>query len=337
LSRILKKLFFKRESILIIVILIIITIAGIKTDSFLSVQNFKSILFNVSVNSIIAAGMTILFISGGFDLSAGSVLASIGIILGILLVNKVPFFIAIFISLLIGITIGICIGLIITKLEINPFITTLGAMFIFRGMAFLIGEARSMDAVGIGTPSFSGFPEVFNKIASGTFYGIEYIVFYMVVIIIILYIFLLKNKFFRQNYYLGGNEKAARLIGIKIDKLKIFNYGFVGLMVAIAAVLRASRVGTVSASNGEWLGLEVVAAVIVGGASLGGGEGSIFGSFLGVFLISIINNATTLIGLNPYFNNFFVGLILLLSVIINKNNKTISNINVKKRDIKISN
>ena len=316
MSNFLKKLFSRREVILLIIIIIIITILGFTTEFFFTMQNFRAMMLIISVNSILAAAMTVLFISGGFDLSAGSVMATVGIVLGILLINDVPIILAIIISLIFGLAIESGIGAIIAKIGVNPFVATLGAMFIFRGIAFVIGEARE-DATGVGTPSFTNFPESFSRIAGGSIAGIQYIVFYMVAILIIFYILISKNKFFRQNYYIGGNEDAARLAGIKVDRLKIFNYALVGAMVAVAAILRASRIGTVTASSGETLGLEVVAAVIIGGASLRGGEGSIFGSFLGIVLITIIYNGIIMVGINPYYNNFIVGLILLVSVLIN--------------------
>ena len=158
MSNFLKKLFSRREVILLIIIIIIITILGFTTEFFFTMQNFRAMMLIISVNSILAAAMTVLFISGGFDLSAGSVMATVGIVLGILLINDVPIILAIIISLIFGIAIGSGIGAIIAIIGVNPFVATLGAMFIFRGIAFVIGEARE-DATGVGTPSFTNFPE----------------------------------------------------------------------------------------------------------------------------------------------------------------------------------
>lgn len=310
-----KNLFIKRETILFLAILILYFILGVSSDTFFTIQNFRAMLLSISVNSIIASAMVILFVSGGFDLSVGSVMATIGIVLGVLLNKGFNVVLAIMVSIILGILIGSIMGIIVTRFKINPFIVTLGGFFIFRGLAFIIGDA--MNEAGAVVPQFSNFPESFNKISSQTFFGIEYIVFYMIVIVIVFYFLLSKNTFFRQNFYIGGNEKAAELVGIKINSIKIFNYSLVSGMVAVATILRASRLGTTSASTGETLGLEIIAAVIIGGASLRGGSGSVFGSVLGIVLITTIYNATITLGISPFYYKLILGLILLISVLIN--------------------
>ena len=142
-----------------------------------------------------------------------------------------------------------------------------------------------------------------------------------------------KNLFFRQNYYIGNNESAAKLLGMKIDKIKIFNYSLVAFMVAIATIIRASRVQTTTATSGEFLGLEVVAAVIIGGASLKGGEGSVLGSFLGIVLLTFIFNAIVVLGKNPVYYELIVGVILLASATINEFIKNYSQKKIKFRDV----
>ena len=310
-----KNLFVKRETFLFLAILILYLFLGVNSDTFFTIQNFRVMLLSISVNSIIASAMVILFISGGFDLSVGSVMATIGIVLGVLLNKGFNFIIAIILSVVLGVLIGTIMGIIITRFKINPFIVTLGGFFIFRGLAFILGN--TFNERGAVVPQFSNFPESFNKISSQTLYGIEYIVFYMIVIVIVLYFLLLKNTFFRKNYYIGGNEKAAKLVGIKVNSIRIFNYALVSGMVAVATVLRVSRLGTASASTGETLGLEIIAAVIIGGASLRGGDGSVLGAVLGIVLITTIYNATITLGINPFYYKLILGIILLMSVLIN--------------------
>jgi len=287
-----------------------------RSDDFFTLANIKSMTLIISVNSIIAAGMTVLFISGGFDLSSGSVMAFIGVIMGHFLMSGVNFILVIIIALILGIGIGSSIGFIITKGDVNPFIATLGAMFVFKGLAFIVGLA-SPKMIAVGIPTFSFFEAPITKIASGSILGIENSFYYMIIILIIFGILIAKNRFFRQSFYIGGNEKASSLLGIKVDKIKIFNYALVSFMVAIATILKASRYEQTSASWGEGLGLEVVAAVIIGGASLKGGEGSIFGSFFGIVLLTMIFNIITVLGKNPLYYEFFVGLMLLTTAVIN--------------------
>ena len=140
----------------------------------------------------------------------------------------------------------------------------------------------------------------------------------MIAIVMIFYFLLSKNVWFRQNFYIGGNESAARLVGINVDRMKIFNYALVSTLVAVAAILRVSRLKSAAAGSGEDMALIVIAAVVIGGASLDGGRGSILGSILGVVLISILQNGLIVIGTNPYFEKLFIGGFLLISVLINK-------------------
>lgn len=311
----LKKALSSREFILFILIIAIILFTGFNSEYFFTGENFRGLMLVICVNAIVASAVTILFISGGFDLSTGSVMATLGIILGILLANGVNIILSIIITILFGIAIGVLTGLIITKAKVNPFIATLGAMFTFRGVAFVVGKASKLSS-GTTAPTFTHFPKAFDNIAGKSFLGIEYIVFYMIAILILFYFLSTKNIFFRQNYYIGNNEKAARLLGIKVDRIKIFNYALVSTMVAIATILKASRIDAVSVLTGETLGLEVITAVIIGGASLAGGSGSILGSFFGVVIIALIYNVLIHLNVSPNYNKFFIGLVLLISVII---------------------
>jgi len=273
--KILGKIFRSREFILLLVIGIVFVIIGTRSEYFFTMYNIQGLLLNISVYTIIGIGMTILFVSGGFDM-------------------------------------------IVTKLKVNPFVATLGAYFIFRGLAFLIGITSKVRAAP-STASIKDFPESFRRIGGDEIYGIEYVNIYMLSFLIIFIILLARNVFFRQNYYVGGDINAARLAGIKVNIITIFNFALVSLMVAIAAMLRMSRVGTATAtSGGQDTALLIIAAVIIGGASLRGGTGSILGTFFGVVLITTINNGITILGINPFYSQIVVGSILLLSVLMDE-------------------
>jgi ribose transport system permease protein len=262
--------------------------------------------------------MTVLFISGGFDMSTGSHSAFLGIILGIMLVAGIPIYLAVLFIILLGIIDGIIIGLIVTKLGVNPFVTTLGFLFIFRGAAILVAFTSEYGAGHSGL-SIRNFPEAFLNIGGGDLNGIEYINFYMIVILIIIFILATRNVFFRQSLYVGGSPASARLAGIKTNIVIIFNFTLVSLMVAIATILKVSRINSASATaGGQEVGLSIIAAVIIGGASLRGGSGSVIGSVLGVILISTINNGMVLLGINPFYSQIFVGGILLASVLFDE-------------------
>ena len=328
-----RKILVSREIFLLILIIAKYIFMFFKTDEFFTLQNIRAMTLIISINSIIAAAMTILFISGGFDLSTGSVMATIGVVLGILLNRGVNFILAILLSLALGTIIGIGIGLLITKGGINPFIVTLGAMFIFRGAAWVIAKSALENKKGTFVPTFTDFPGSFLKIAGGKLFGIEIGFYYMLVILIIFGLLISKNIFFRQNYYIGGNESASKLLGMKIDRIKIVNYALVALMVSVATIIRASRVEATTATTGETLGLEVVAAVIIGGASLRGGEGSIIGSFLGIVLLTLIFNIIIVLGKNPVYYEFSVGIILLASATLNDYIKKVSQRQILQKSI----
>ncbi|MBM3710352.1 MAG: ABC transporter permease [Actinobacteria bacterium] len=288
------------------------------SENFLTINNLTVIFGYGSVYALIATAMTVLFISGSFDLSIGTHLAFLGVFLGMLLGNNIPTYLAIVITILLSIFNGFIIGALVIKLKVDCFIVTLGSLLIFLGAAYLIGYGSSV-AVTTYTGSFGNFPESFTRIASGKFFNIEYINFYMVLIVGLMHILLRNNIFFRQNYYIGGNRPAARLAGVKVNVIMIFNFVLVSLMVGIATILRASRVGSTSQSDGgQSLSLFIIAAVILGGASLKGGVGSIIGSILGVFLLVIINNGLVVLNLSPFYTDIIIGFILLISVLLDE-------------------
>jgi len=313
----LNNLLASREFFLAILIGIILIILGIYSEHFFTMLNLRGLLLNISVYGIVSAGMTILFVSKGIDLSIGTVMAFIGVFLGESLARGIPVPLVIISTILLGAIIGASIGVLVTKLGINPFIVTLAYFFCFKGLAFLFGLISEESKGQI--PFFGDFPDSFNNIAGGQFYGIEYIVFYTLIIVSIYHLLLTKNRFFRKNYFLGGNENAARMVGINVDFLKIFNYSLVTATGAIAIMLRASRVQGTNATFGyPTFALVVVTAVILGGASLKGGSGSVIGSFLGVVLISTIFNAMIMLGLNPFYTEFSVGIILFIAVLLDE-------------------
>lgn len=309
------KILIRREFFLIIFIGIIITIIGTQSDSFFILANLKGLFVVISVNGIIAAGMTIVFIGGGFDISAGTHFGFLGIILGLLLAYGFPIYLAILLTLLVGIIDGIIIGVLIAKIGINPFITTLGAMFIFGGASYLIGVSSPLALTKISA-SFGNFPESFNRIGGGSFYGIEYINLYFIGIVFILYVLSRKNVFFRQSNFVGEDEQKARLAGLKTKLVTVFNFSLLSFLIAIAAVLRVSRFENATAwAGGQIMGLTIIAAVILGGARLKGGSGSIIGSVLGVILLALIDNGLVLLNISPFYSNIVIGLILLGAVL----------------------
>jgi ribose transport system permease protein len=213
---------------------------------------------------------------------------------------------AVLAGLAVGVVVGLVNGLIIAKIGINPFITTLGMMGIVRGALMVVTNGKDI----------TGLPRSFNWIGQEFLCGVQHPILIAVVLVIAGDLLLRKSRFFRQNYYLGGNEKAARLSGIPVDRMKIFNYALMGFLAALAGVVMTARYGSASVTAAEGMELSVISAVIIGGASLQGGEGTVLGSVLGSLLMAIIVGSLTQLHVDVYWQRLVVGATLLLAVLI---------------------
>lgn len=301
-----KKIIVFREIMILLFIILAAIVMSIASPIFLTFDNIMAILLSLSIESIVVIGMTILMVSGGFDLSVGSTVALSSAVTAMSMTSGVPIVVSIFLGLCVGTVIGIANGLIIAKIKINPFITTLGMMSIVRGILLVVTKARNI----------AGLPESFKAIGQNKFLGVQYPIIIAVVFIIVGDILLRRSRFFRQNYYIGGNEKAAVLSGINVDFMKIFNYALIGFLAAFAGIIMTARLGAASVTAGTGLELKVISAAVIGGASLKGGEGSVFGGFLGTLLMAIIVSSLTLLGVDIYWNTLVIGATLLIAVMI---------------------
>lgn len=294
---------FREFMILYIIVLSAIAMTY-AVPEFLGRQNLSAILLSLSDQSIIAIGMTILLISGGFDLSVGSTAALSGAVAAIWLTNGMPVGAAILLGLAVGVLIGLINGLIIAEIGINPFIATLGMMSLARGMLMVVTEGQNI----------SGLPKSFTTLGQDSIGGIQYPILISLALVITGDFLLRRSRFFRQNYYIGGNEKAAILSGINVKRIKIFNYMLTGFLASLAGIIITARLGSASTTAGRGLELKVIAAVIIGGASLKGGVGTVAGAFLGALLMSIIISSINLLGITLNWIDFAIGATLLLAV-----------------------
>ncbi len=304
--RVLTRLARQREFVVFLIVLVVIIVMTIVSPIFLTKGNMLALLLSLSTDSIIAIGMALLLVSGAFDLSVGSLLGFVGVMVAIILKSGVPTVPAVIIAIIIGSTVGLFNGFIVAKLKINAFITTLATLNILRGITFAITKGKNIALL----------PDSFNAIGQTRVGGAQLPVFYALILIIIGDILLRNSRFFRQSYFIGGNEKAARLSGINVDRVLILNYVIIALLTSIAAIIFTSRLGAASTQSGTGLELRVITAVILGGASLKGGSGSILGAFLGVFLMALIYNSLILLGVDIYWQQFVVGTVLIIAVII---------------------
>ncbi len=299
------------EALLILIILVTGAILTGLSSNFLTWANLSGVLLGLAVESIVAVGMTILLVSGGFDLSVGSTMALSGAITAMALASGAPMLAGSVAGLAVGGLIGLANGAIIAYLRINPFITTLGTMCIGRGLLYVL----------TGQKNVTGLPHSFTIIGQGTVCGIQYPILISLVFVAVFDLLLRRSRFLRQNYYIGGNERAAFLCGIPVNRMKVFNYALTGLLAAVAGLVSTARFGSSSLTAGVGLELKVITAVVIGGASLTGGEGTILGAFLGSCLMGLITDALTLLGVESQWNTLVVGSALLIAVLVDTFNK----------------
>ncbi|RJP63184.1 MAG: ribose ABC transporter permease [Ignavibacteriales bacterium] len=281
---------------------------------FFTADNLLNVTLQVSITAIIAVGMTFVILTGGIDLSVGSVVAVTGIIATSLIkfdFSASPFLlitVSVIVALVFGFLSGSAAGFFITKFKVTPFIITLALMTVWRGAAFVYTDGRPVW----------GLPEMFSVLGGGRFIGIPIPTIIMIIIFITAHIVLTKTRFGRYVYAVGGNEEAARLVGIKTNKILITVYSICGLLSALSGILLASRMNSGQPNAGQMYELDVIAAVVVGGTSLNGGRGTILGTFFGAMLIAILRNGLNLLNVNSYVQQVIVGVVILLAVLMDR-------------------
>ena len=302
----------KNEITMLIVLAVLFAFFSISTEKFLTGTNLINVVRQIAMIGVTAIGMTYVILTAGMDLSAGSVLSLSGIITGIAMVQwKLDPAIAILSGLLIGVFIGLVNGLVITYAKIPPFVTTLATMQIFKGAAFIITG---------GMPIF-GFPKSFGIIGKGYLSFIPVPVIIMAILMITGWIILNKTRYGRHVYAIGGNTEAARLSGVKVNKVLIVTYILGGLFAAIAGVIMASRIDSGQPNIGLDFGLDVITAVVLGGVSIMGGEGKLTGVIIGVLIMGVLNNGLIMMNVYEYYQYVIKGIVLLLAVGFDQFNK----------------
>ncbi len=295
-----------REMTLIALIALLVLVMSFASPYFLTIANFRAMAVGLVPTGIIVVGMAMLLVSGGFDLSVGSVLAVSSTICALLMIAGAPIVVAIAATLLLGGFVGLVNGLLVTGLSINPLVATLGTMSAARGAALVVTEGFSLTSL----------PASFGLIGNAPVLGLPLMVWLMVLIVAIGDLLLRHSTFFRQIYFIGSSERAARLSGIRVDVVRVVAYVITGALAALAGILLASRLmsGTPTAGNG--LELQVLAAAVIGGASLRGGEGTVLGAFLGAVFVALINNAMTMLAVSIYWQMIITGAVLVAAVAI---------------------
>ncbi len=307
---ILKKISAFRESTLLLLIILLSIIVTIFAPIFFSYTNFTTILLGISLKAIVGFGMTLLLIAGYIDLTVGATCGLAGAVTAMLISKdwnvELPVWSAILVGIAVGMAIGLFNGFFIVKLNINPFIFTLGGLTLFRSIQFLLTKAYSI----------TNLPEKFTIIGQKQFFGIQFPVFLMFAILLIGDYLLRRSNAGKKLLYIGVNRKSAKLIGINVEKYCMLLFIITGALAALAGILMTSRVGTATIAAGTNLEFEAITAAIVGGARFNGGKGTIFGTFLGTVLTMLVMNAMALLSVSIYFQNIIIGLILIIIVYI---------------------
>lgn len=278
---------------------------------FLSQRNLLNIARQSSMNAIIAAGMTIVIVSAGIDLSVGSVLAFSSCVMAIPLKAGWPMGICLLIGLGTGTMTGLVNGILITRGRLPPFIATLGMMSIARGGALVLL---------IGQP-IAGFQESFRWIGEGYVGPIPMPVVIAVVMYVVLHLVMTQSRLGRYTYAIGGNEEAARLSGVNITLQKNVIYALSGFCAAVAGVILTARLGSAQPIAGVGYELDAIAAAVIGGASLAGGRGTLIGTIVGALIMGVLRNGLNLLDVNPFWQQVVIGTVILAAVLADEARK----------------
>ena len=289
------------------------------SDSFATSDNFFNVLRQVSVNLCISVGMTMVILTGGIDLSVGSMLALSGAIAAGLVKNGITIeplgihvgftlFGVILIALIVGGLMGAFNGLMVTSFRVPPFIATLGMLTMGRGLTMLYTDGYPIPGLGDG----------FSFIGTGWFLNLPMPVIISLVVVAAFVFFIKKSKTGRYIYAIGGNEKATRLSGVNVNRVKLFVYTAAGVLSAVAGILVTARLDSAQPNAGAGYELDSIAAVVIGGTSLSGGKGTIIGTVIGALIIGVLNNGLVLLDVSPFWQQVVKGAVILFAVILDK-------------------
>ena len=301
------KSIFRHEAILFLVVIVALVILSIQAEQFATIDNFLNQGRFLTEVSLVALIMTFVIVTGGIDLSVGSILGLSAIVLGVAWKKLgLPLPLAILVALSVGTLAGLFNGIIITRFKVPPLIATLATLALYRGLAEGISQARSIR----------GYPEWFFILGQGEFFGIPTQLWIVAFFTLLTGFILTYTTWGRATYAIGANETAARFSGIAVDKTKLFIYAASGFAASLAAIIFVSRVSTTRSDMGMGLELDAITAVVLGGTSIFGGKGTIVGTFFGLILIQILKNGLSLAGVKSDGTYIAIGLVLILTLLI---------------------
>jgi ribose transport system permease protein len=303
----------------LIALALLIVALGLSSEKFLTVDNALNVLRQISINVCLSLGMTLVILSGGIDLSVGSVLALSGAVAAGLLKNglaipalnallQFTLFGAVVAGLLVGLLLGAFNGLMITRLHLPPFVATLGMLSIARGLTML----------WTGGFPITGLGSAFAVMGTGQWLGVPMPVWIAAVLVVVFVVVTRQTRFGRYVYAVGGNERAALLSGLNVGRIKLLVYTIGGGLAAVAGLLVTSRLDSATPNAGFSYELDSIAAVVIGGTSLNGGRGSVWGTVLGCLTIGVLNNGLVLLEVSPFWQQVIKGGVILAAVAVDR-------------------
>ncbi|APQ10543.1 ribose ABC transporter permease [Pseudomonas oryzihabitans] len=297
-----------RDAGTLIGLLIIVVTFSLLSPVFFTVPNLLNILQQSSINALIALGMTLVIISGGIDLSVGPTAALSAVLGATLMVAGVPVPLAIVATLAVGLSSGVFSGSLIAYAGLQPFIVTLGGLSLFRAMALIFTG---------GNPVF-GIPPTFRSLVNSTLLGIPVPIVVVAVIALALWVVMNKTPLGEYILAIGGNEEAARVAGVPVKRTKVIVYVISGMLASLASLILIGRLGAAEPTIGNLWELDAIAAAAIGGASLMGGKGSIFGTLIGVVILGALRNGLTLLNIQAFYQLLAIGLIIIVAMLIDR-------------------
>ena len=291
----------------VIILVVFALVLGLVNPTFLQLSNIVNILNQSSVNALLAAGLTIVILTGGIDISVGSILGFAGAVAAVMLGADLSVWLVVPITILIGVAAGSLNGLFISRWRLQPMIVTLASLSIFRGATYLVTNGSPITVNSVP----------FNFIGGGSLFGvIPMPVILMVVVFAACYYLLTRTPFGRHIYAVGGNEDAAYLSGVSVRRTKLFAYALSGAGAAIAGIVVTARLTSAQPLSGQSYELDAIAAAVIGGTSLKGGTGRILLTVVGALIIGMLNNALNLLNVPSYYQTIVKGVVILIAVLV---------------------
>ena len=299
-------------ALILLLVLVLGVFMALNSRQFLTTANFKTIGNYMANDMIIGAFLTISLIACNTDFSVGSNMGCSAFVCGLLLNAGLPVWVCILVGLCVGVAIGALNAFCIVQLKVVPMIATMGTWMAFKGAGLMI----------INSSTLSNFPASFKAIVQDwNLFGVSTLIVVMLIVAVVAALLLKYVSFFHQAYFIGSNPESARLSGINVTKFVYVLYMIIGFFAALAGILATSRYGSAPASLGQGVEFRVISALLIGGVSLSGGEGSILGTFLGILLMALISNALTLFAIDSNLQNVLIGSIMVISVAIDEANR----------------